>query len=498
MKEEKKNGKLRLVKEEDVSKDDKSNKPKVIEDRYKKLEEIKKLGINPYPYRFDRKNTADEILKSPEKFKKIVVAGRIVSLRPMGKAAFAHILDHTGKIQFYIKEDDVGADSYKLFKLLDLGDIIGIEGEIFTTKTGETTIHTKKLTLLCKTLLPLPDKFHGIQDPDLIYRKRYLDLISDPEKKKVFETRAKIISAIREFLDSRKYIEVETPILQPVYGGAAATPFVTHHKELDMDLYLKISPELYLKRLIVAGFDRVYDLNNNFRNEGIDKTHNPEFTMIEWYRAHADYNDMMDEFEEIYKFVAKKVLGTTKINYQGTEIDFAKKWRRITMVDALEEFGGVNVDDMSDDELKELAEQYKIVFEGEVTRGVVISALFEEMVESKLIQPTFIINHPVESTPLCKPLRTGDSKFVERFEPFIAGMEVGNAYSELNDPILQRKFLMEQAREYPMDEDFVEAIETGMPPTGGVGLGIDRMVMILTDQKSIRDVILFPTMKPKE
>lgn len=497
MKEEKKNGKLRLVKEEDASKDDKANKPKVIEDRYKKLDEIRNLGINPYPYQFDRKNTADEILKNPEKFKKIVVAGRIVSLRPMGKAAFAHILDHTGKIQFYIKEDDVGADSYKLFKLLDLGDIIGIEGEIFTTKTGETTVHTKKLTLLCKTLLPLPDKFHGIQDPDLIYRKRYLDLISDPEKKKVFEARAKIISAIREFLDKNKYLEVETPILQPVYGGAAATPFITHHKELDMDLYLKISPELYLKRLIVAGFDRVYDLNKNFRNEGIDKTHNPEFTMVEWYRAYADYNDMMDEFEEIYKFAAKKVLGTTKINYQGTEIDFAKKWRRITMVDALEEFGKINVEDMSDDELRELADQYKITFEGEVTRGVLIGALFEEMVEPKLIQPTFVINHPVESTPLCKPLRTGDSKYVERFEPFIMGMEMGNAYSELNDPILQKKFLREQARQYSMDEDFVEAIETGMPPTGGVGLGIDRMVMILTNQKSIRDVILFPTMKPR-
>ncbi len=497
MKEEKKNGKLRLVREEETSQDDRANKPKVIEDRYKKLEEIRKLGINPYPYRFDRKNTADEILKDSEKIKKTIVAGRIVSLRPMGKAAFAHILDHTGKIQFYIKEDDVGENQYKLFKLLDLGDIIGIEGEIFKTKTGEITVHTKKLTLLCKTLLPLPDKFHGIQDPELIYRKRYLDLISDPEKKKIFEARAKIISAIREFLDKNNYIEVETPILQPVYGGAAATPFTTHHKELEMDLYLKISPELYLKRLIVAGFDRVYDLNKNFRNEGIDKTHNPEFTMVEWYRAYFDYNDVMDEFEEMCKFIAKKALGTTKINYQGTEIDFAKKWRRITMVDALEEFGGISVNDMSDDELRELADQYKIKFEGEVTRGVIIGELFKEIVEPKLIQPTFVTDHPVESTPLCKPLRTGDSKFVERFEPFIMGMEVGNAYSELNDPILQKKFFKEQSRQYPMDEDFIEAIETGMPPTGGSSLGVDRFVMLLTDQKSIRDVILFPTMKPR-
>lgn len=471
-------------------------KPKVIEDRYKNLDEIKKLGINPYPYNFDRKQTAADILKKPSA-KKVSIAGRIVNLRVMGKASFGHILDHTGKIQFYIKQDNVGEEQYRLFKLLDLGDIIGIEGNVFKTKTKEITVNVKKLALLCKTLLPLPDKFHGIQDPELIYRKRYLDLIANPEKKKVFEMRAKIISAIREFLDKRGYVEVETPILQPIYGGAAATPFVTHHKELDMELYLKISPELYLKRLIVGGFDRVYDVNKNFRNEGIDKTHNPEFTMVEWYRAYADYNDMMDEFEEICKFAAKKVLGTTNIEYQGTKLDLAKKWKRITMVDALNKFGGINVDEMSDDELRELADKYKIEFEGEVTRGVLIDALFKEMVEPKLLQPTFITNHPVESTPLCKPLRTGDSRHVERFEPFIMGMEVGNAYSELNDPVLQRKLLKEQARQYPIDEDFVEAIETGMPPTGGVGLGVDRIVMLLTNQKSIRDVIIFPTMKPK-
>jgi len=483
----------------------------VIKDRYKKLEEIKKRGINPYPYSFKKKNDAATILKRYESLKAgemtkddVSLAGRIMAIRRMGKLTFSHIQDETGRIQILLKEDD-DKKNYELFKLFDIGDIIGVNGVVFKTKTGETTIEVKKLYLLCKSLYPLPEKYHGIKDPELKYRRRYLDLIMEPEKKRIFIMRAKIISAIREFLDSRGFVEVETPTLQPVYGGANAKPFKTHHNALDLDMYLRISPELYLKRLIVAGFEKVYEICKNFRNEGIDKTHNPEFTMLEFYWAYTDYNDMMNVFEELYAYVAEKVLGTTKIEYQGKKIDLKPPWKRLSMTDAIKQYAKIDVASYSDDELKDLVNTYNLNIEGDLTRGKIIAALFEELVEDKLLGPIFIIDHPKETSPLTKVHRK-NPELIERFEPFINGWEIGNAYSELNDPVDQKKRLQEQAEllragfetSQPMDEDFVRAIEYGMPPCGGVGLGVDRMVMLLTNSQSIRDVILFPTMKPEK
>jgi len=483
----------------------------VIRDRYRKLEEIKKLKINPYPYKFEQKNHASEILEKYKKLKpaehtkdKMVVAGRLMTTRKMGRISFAHLQDESGKMQLLFKEEN-GKDIYSLFNLLDTGDFIGAEGVVFTTKTGEITIEVQKLTLLCKSLYPLPEKYHGIQDPELKYRKRYLDLIMDPEKKKIFMMRSKIVSAIREFLDKKGFVEVETPILQTIYGGANAKPFTTHHNALDFDLYLKISPELYLKRLIVGGFEKVYDMGKNFRNEGMDKTHNPEFTMLEFYQAYADYNDMMDLFEELYIFVAKKILGKTQLEYQGRKIDLKAPWKRMPMIDAIREHAKIDVTKYSDKEIKDFVNTYSLQIEGDLTRGAIISALFEELVEDKLIQPIFIIDHPKETSPLTKVHRKNPA-LIERFEPFINGWEVGNAYSELNDPIDQKERLREQAEQLragfeeaqPMDEDFMRAIEYGMPPTGGVGVGIDRMVMLFTNSATIRDVILFPTMKPEK
>ena len=483
----------------------------VIKDRYKKLDEIRKLKINPYPYSFNKKNNASEILEKYKKLKpaehtkdKVSVAGRLMTARKMGKISFAHLQEESGRIQLLFKEEN-GKEIYNLFNLLDAGDIVGVEGIIFTTKTGEITIEVQKLSLLCKSLYPLPEKYHGIQDPELKYRKRYLDLIMDPEKKKIFSARAKIISAVREFLDKKGFVEVETPILQPIYGGANARPFKTHHNALDIDLYLKISPELYLKRLLVGGFEKVYEITKNFRNEGIDKTHNPEFTMLEFYQAYADYNEMMEMFEELYIHVAQKVIGATKFDYQGKKIDLKKPWKRISMIDAIKEFAKIDVTKYDDEELRDLVNTYNLQIEGDLTRGTIINALFEELVEEKLTQPTFIIDHPKETSPLTKVHRKNPA-LIERFEPFINSWEVGNAYSELNDPVEQNKRLKEQAEQLragfeeaqPMDEDFVRAIEHGMPPTGGVGVGIDRMVMLFTNSATIRDVILFPTMKPEK
>ena len=482
----------------------------VIKDRYKKLDEIRKLRINPYPYKFEQKNHASEILEKYKKLKpaehtkdRAAVAGRLMTIRRMGKISFAHLQDESGKIQLLVKEDS--KEAHSLLQLLDAGDFVGAEGVVFTTKTGEITVEVKKLTLLCKSLYPLPEKYHGIQDQELKYRKRYLDLIMDPEKKKIFMMRSKIVSAIREFLDKKGFVEVETPILQTIYGGANAKPFTTHHNALDFDLYLKISPELYLKRLIVGGFEKVYDMGKNFRNEGMDKTHNPEFTMLEFYQAYADYNDMMDLFEELYIFVAKKILGKTQLEYQGRKIDLKAPWKRMPMIDAIREHAKIDVTKYSDKEIKDFVNTYSLQIEGDLTRGAIISALFEELVEDKLIQPIFIIDHPKETSPLTKVHRK-NPVLIERFEPFINGWEVGNAYSELNDPIDQKERLKEQAEQLragfeeaqPMDEDFIRAIEYGMPPTGGVGVGIDRMVMLFTNSATIRDVILFPTMKPEK
>lgn len=486
----------------------------LINERIKKLNELNASNIDPYPYSYDKTHDANYLnekysyLKNEEKTEDFVsVAGRIILLRGMGKATFLHILDGTGKVQGYIRQDDVGIENYSLLKKLDIGDFIGIKGKIFKTRTGEVTVYASELSVLCKALRPLPEKFHGLKDDELRHRMRYLDLIVNPENREIFRKRAIIINSIRETLNSRNYLEVDTPCIQPIYGGANAKPFKTHLNSLNMDVYLRISNELYLKRLIVGGFEKVYEFARDFRNEDIDRTHNPEFTQVEAYQAYSDYYEMMELVEDIYVNACKAVNnGSTIVKYGEHEINFEKPWKRMTMIDAIKEYGKINVEELSDDELRDIARKFYDKDPDDLKRGELISEIFSEFVEEHLIQPTFIIDHPIETTPLCKPLRTKNKHFVERFEPFVAGMEIANAYSELNDPILQRKLLTEQAEKlrggslesHPMDEDFIRAIEYGMPPTGGVGIGVDRMVMLLTNNQSIREVILFPFMKKEE
>ena len=483
----------------------------LLEERQRKLGEIRRSGVNPYPYTFDVTAHAADLhqrygpLEKEQVTKdKVRVAGRIMALRRMGKITFASVQDSTARVQLYLKEEDLGAERYDFLKLLDIGDWVGAGGEIFKTKTGEVTVWVRSLELFAKSVRPLPDKWHGLADVEQRYRQRYLDLIINPEARRRLELRTRIVAAVRDFFVQRKFLEVETPILQPIYGGANARPFVTHHHDLDMKMFLRISLELYHKRLIVGGFDRVFEIGKVFRNESIDREHNPEFTLLEAYQAYADYNGIMELFESLYEYVAKKVLGTTAIKYQGVDIELKKPWRRVTMAAAIKEHAGIDVDALEDKELRSLIVKHGLEVKGD-SRGLIIAELFDKLVSPKLIQPTMVIDHPLETTPLCKPHRK-DPSLVERFEPFINGWEVGNCYSELNDPILQRALLEEQARNLkggdveanPMDEDFVRAIEHGMPPTGGLGLGIDRMVMLLTDAPSIRDVILFPTLRQKE
>ena len=481
----------------------------LMEVRREKLEELQAMGKNPFEItKFNRTNTAGEIKANYEKFeeKDVTVCGRIIAKRIMGKASFCTIQDSDEKIQSYVSINDLGEESYKLFKTYDIGDIIGITGFVFKTRTEEISVHAKEVTLLSKSLRPLPEKFHGLKDPDLRYRQRYTDLIVNPEVKKTFETRSKIIKEMRSFLDNKGYMEVETPILNTIAGGATAKPFVTHHNALGIDMYLRIAPELYLKRLIGGGFDKVYEIGRLFRNEGMDLKHNPEFTSMELYSAYEDYNDMMNITEEMVSTIAQKVCGTTKITYQGQEIDLTPSWKRITMIDSIKETCGVDFNEIqTDEEAVKLAEERGMEFADETkrTRGDVIVMFFEEYVEETLIQPTFIYDYPVEVSPLTKR-KPSDPRLTERFEVFIGGREYGNAYSELNDPIDQYERFKKQveAREAGdeeanmMDEDFVNALEIGLPPTGGFGMGIDRLVMLLTDQASIRDVLLFPTMKP--
>ncbi len=481
-------------------------------EKRRKLGELRKLGINPYPYNFERNANTEELrakygyLKATEHLTEpiIKIAGRVMTVRIMGKAAFFNLQDQQGTIQVYVKMADLPPEDLQVFNLLDLGDIVGVEGPMFGTKTGELTVEAKRFIMLAKTLEPLPDKHAGLADIEVKYRARYLDLITNPHSRKIFETRSKVMREIRNFLDARGFLEVETPVLQPIYGGASARPFKTHHNTLDMPLFLRISPELYLKRLIVGGFDKVYDLTKNFRNEGIDRSHNPEFTMLEWYEAYTDYNYQMKQFEDLVAYLAKKICGKTKITYQGVEIDLSPPWRRLTMLDAIKEYGKFNPQDLSDADLFEKAKELRSVYKKAPSRGELIAEIFEHTAEHHLVQPTFILDHPEEISPLTKKHRT-EKGLVERFEPFIAGMEIGNAYSELNDPEEQRARLMAQEKQrlvddeaHPMDEDFIRSIEVGMPPTGGVGLGVERIVMLLTDQASIRDIILFPTMRPQK
>ena len=471
-----------------------------------KLKELRERGEDPfkiesYPVDSYSKDIKDNFSEFEEK--EVVVAGRIMSKRRHGKIAFLDLLDSKGTIQIFLRKD-VMDEGYNVIKDIDIGDIVGVKGTVFKTEAGEITVRASEASLLSKALQILPEKFHGLKDIELRYRMRYVDLIVNPEVKDVFIKRSKIIKAIKEYLDDRGFLEVETPILGSVAGGANAKPFLTHHNTLDMDMQLRIANELYLKRLIVGGFDKVYELGKMFRNEGISPKHNPEFTNIELYQAYVDYEEMMRITEGIFEYVAKKVLGTTKINYQGKEIELKAPWRRITMIDAINEYAGVDFNKIdSDEEAREIAKAKGLEVDPNWTRGHVISEMFEEFCECHLIQPTFVTKHPVEVSPLAKR-DPEDPRLTQRFEAFMNTWELANAFSELNDPIDQRERFEEQLREkelgddeaHPMDTDFINAIEVGLPPTGGLGIGVDRMIMILLDQPTIRDILFFPTMKP--
>ncbi len=480
-------------------------------EKRRKMHALKAAGIDPFPHTFLRTTDAAGIAKDfsdlqtgeGRETQMFRLAGRLMTKRPMGKAAFFNLQDQGGQIQCYLKTEELPEMDRTSYDGLDIGDIIGVVGFPFRTKKGELSIHCKEFKMLCKTLEPLPEKYHGLTDVEAKYRHRHLDLITNEESRQIFTTRSKIISEIRSFLNHRNFLEVETPTLQPIYGGAAAYPFSTHHRALDMKLFLRISPELYLKRLIVGGFEKVYEINKSFRNEGIDRSHNPEFTILEWYEAYTDYNYQMQQFEDLVVHLCQKIRGSTKFVYQGKEIDFTPPWRRLTVYDGIREYAGFEVEGMTESMLFEKCQELGSDLGKPASRGEMIMEIFELSVERHLWQPTFILDHPIEISPLTKRHRK-NPELVERFEPFAAHMEIGNSYTELNDPEDQYERLQEQEAKrmvdeeaQPMDEDFIHAIDTGMPPTGGVGLGVDRIVMILTDQNSIRDIILFPTMKFK-
>jgi len=483
--------------------------------RLQKLERIRARGIDPYPPRVERTHTTAEAIAAFEAIETagedtpvpVKVVGRIRSVRDMGKSVFAHIEDGSGKLQIYLRRDVVGEEALRFFKKdFDIGDFIGVSGDMFRTRTGEVTVKVQDFQMLAKALHPLPEKWHGLRDVEIRYRQRYVDLIVNEEVRRIFVTRARIVSAIRRFLDERGFLEVETPILQPIYGGAAARPFTTYHNQLKQHLYLRISFELYLKRLIVGGYERVYEIGRDFRNEGVSYKHNPEFTQLEFYQAYADYNEVMDLAEEMISTVAQEVLGTTRITYQGHEIDLSPPWPRIPLRQAVLERTGIDYEAYSDAE-----SLYRAVLdlggrpEPKATRGKLIDYLISAYVEPELIQPTFLIDYPVEISPLAKK-KPGDPNTVERFEGFIGGMEICNAFTELNDPIDQEERFIAQRRAYEagdeeahqMDEDFLLALRYGMPPTGGFGMGIDRLTMLFTGQSSIREVILFPHLRPKD
>ncbi|MFA5746260.1 MAG: lysine--tRNA ligase [archaeon] len=477
------------------------------ESRKNNFNYLSENGIDPYPYTYNRTHISKDI---KEKYKDLEtdkyteetanVAGRILSLRSLGKIAFIDLHDTYGKMQIVVKEESISKEQFALFNKLDNGDIVGITGKVFKTKRGELSIDAEKITFLSKSFLPMPEKFHGIQDDEIKYRQRYLDLMTSPESREIFMKRAKIIQIIRKILDDKGFLEVETPLMQPLYGGANARPFITESFVWKRKLYLSISPELYLKRLLVSGFDKVYTICKNFRNEGIDKTHNPEFTMLECYECYKDYNSAMDLIEEIYETVALKLYGTTVITYQEKTFDFKRPWKKLTMIGALKEIGGVDIEKLSDDDLKNLLRENKLEIET-FKRGLAISELFEHYCEEHLLGPVHIIDHPKETTPLCK-LHRDNKELIERDEPYVNGTEAGNIYSELNDPILQEKLMFDQADQgrgkgenHPIDTDFIESLKYGMPPAYGLGLGIDRLVMVFTNSANIREVILFPLLK---
>lgn len=480
--------------------------------RREKLDTLRNLGIDPFGKKYERTHWTEEILALFDHHSKeeldasnyeVKIAGRMMAKRDQGKASFAHIQDFSGRIQIYVREDRVGAHQYEVFSLCDLGDIVGVTGTVFKTKTGDLTIRATDVRLLTKSLRPLPEKFHGLKDVEIRYRKRYLDLIVNPDVMQTFVTRSKIISTMRRYLDERGYLEVETPTLHAIAGGATAKPFITHHNALDMQMYLRIAIELHLKRLIVGGMEKVYEIGRVYRNEGVSTRHNPEFTMIELYEAYADFEDIMTLTENVIAYIAEAVRGTTVIEYQGVQVDLTPKWKRAHMVDLVREATGVDFwEQMSDEEAHALAKQHHVSVEPTMKFGHIVNEFFEQKVEETLIQPTFVYGHPVDVSPLARK-NEQDPRFTDRFELFIVAREHANAFTELSDPIDQRERFLAQLEEreqgneeaHMMDEDFVEALEVGLPPTGGLGIGIDRLVMLLTDSPSIRDVLLFPHMR---
>ena len=480
-------------------------------ERLAKLARLRQEGIDPYPPRVRRTHTASQAqaaFESAPESEEVTteIAGRLMSLRIMGGSTFAHLADASGRIQIYLRRDIVGEEAYDLFRRgIDVGDFVSSQGALFRTRTGEVTLRVDSWQLLAKALRPLPEKWHGLRDVETRYRQRYLDLIANEQVRGIFIARTRIITAVRRFLDQRGFLEVETPVLQPIYGGAAAEPFKTHHNALDRTLYLRIADELYLKRLIIGGFDRVYEIGHDFRNEGISTRHNPEFTMMELYQAYADYHDMMRLVEEMYSTVAKEVLGSAVITFQGNEVNLEPPWRRVTMRDAILEQSGIDIEVYTEiDDLWAAAEKRGLSLAKQPSWGKLVAKLFDACVEATLVQPTFVLDYPIDISPLSRK-KPGAPRLVERFEPFIGGMECGNAFTELNDPLDQRERFAMQARAaeagdeeaHPMDEDYLIAMEHGMPPTGGLGIGIDRMVMLFTDQSSIREVILFPQLRSR-
>jgi lysyl-tRNA synthetase class 2 len=477
--------------------------------RIQKLQALREAGVEPFAYRYVRTHSTQQLVDGFETLAAaqttVSIAGRLMTIRSMGKSIFANLQDASGQIQIYVKKDAVAESEFDVFKKADIGDIFGVEGYLFLTKMGEKSVHVSKVTLLAKSLRPMPEKWHGLQDKETRYRRRYLDLIANPEVRDIFKKRSLIVRAVRDFLDGEGFVEVETPVLQPIYGGAAARPFITHHNRLDIDLYMRVADELYLKRLIVGGFEKVWEFCKDFRNEGMDRNHNPEFTMIELYWAYADYTDIMGLYQRMITTVASKVLGTTRIEFGENQIELGGEWRKLPMLEGIAEVVGRDISDMDEASLRKFCGEIGVKTEGLVGKGKLIDELFSEKLEHKLIQPTFITDYPKELSPLAKPHRSKPG-LTERFEVFIGGMEMGNAFSELNDPIDQKERfqkLVELAKsgdeEAPavLDEDYVFCLEHGMPPTGGLGFGVDRLCMMLLNQHSIRDVILFPQMKPE-
>lgn len=490
----------------------KKSTEEMISIKRSEIENIKKEGIDPFGQRFERKHKIGEVIQKFNQLgigessqEKVTIAGRIMALRKHGKAAFADIEDIEGRMQIYIKSNKVGQKTFELFSKIDVGDIIGITGLVFRTKMGELTIFTEELTLLCKSIRSLPEKWHGLKDIETRYRKRYLDLIVNSSVRDIFIKRSKVIRSLRNFLDSKGYLEVETPIMQPIPGGATARPFITHHNALDRDFYLRIAPELYLKRLLVGGLEKVYELSRNFRNEGISTKHNPEFTMVELYEAYGNYHTMMQITEELIVYIIKNVLGKLEIEYQGKSINFSSPWKKISMHDSIQEACGIDMEKLPEKDFVKIIRENNLDIKNSASRGEITNELFEKYVEPTLIQPTFIIDYPLEVSPLSKQ-KKDNPELVERFELFINSMELANAFTELNDPTEQKRRFEEQAAKkeagdlesHFMDKDYIEALEYGLPPAGGLGIGIDRLMMLLTNSSSIKEVILFPQLKTKE